>query len=121
MTQRPVEVDEVIRKVQRQTLDMETLTLHEMCGTTEKYYEQLLTEIVTDMTILPLTRGFAGLDPLDDGKQIEGAFVKMVGMVATLFGMPQKKVEDDLVDVMHNYPVEDVKNAEVLRRDNRLQ
>lgn len=115
-----LEVQDVINKIGRRTMDGNTYYDHVLDGTVDEYYKQMLTEIVTEMTVLPIERGFAGLDPIDDPKEIAKAFTQMTAMVATLFGKQQRHVEEDLIRIMHDYPVDEVRFAQILRLKNRL-
>ena len=115
-----LEMQDVINKIGRRTMDGDTYYDHLLDGTVDDYYKQVLTEIVTDMTVLPIERGFAGLDPIDDPIEITKAFTEMTAMVATLFGKQQKYVEEDLIRIMQLYPIDEVRFAQVLRLKNRL-
>jgi len=118
--ERQLEVQDVINKVGRLTMNGDAYYDHLENGTVEEYYLEMLMTIVTEMTVLPVERGFAGLEPIDDPKEISKAFQEMTAMVATLFGKQQRHVEEDLIRVMHDYPVDEVRFAQYLRHKNRL-
>ncbi len=118
--ERFMEVQDVISKFERLTTDGQTYYEHVRNGTIEEYYNILLTELITDMTILPLERGWAGMEAIDDSSEVHRAFRTMIEMVAVLFDKEGESVEEDLIRLMHDYPTEDVRLAQLLRHKNLL-
>jgi hypothetical protein len=115
-----LEIEDVLDDLRRVAMDGNTYYEHVLKGTTEQYYSNVLTKVVNSMTILPIERGFAGLEPLDDGAEVQEAFIQMVSVIADLFGKQRRSVEEDLIRIMHTFPVEDVRSAQHLRHNNRL-
>lgn len=120
MTETFTEVQDVINKVHRQAVNTDVYYEHVLDDTVEQYYSEILVTIITDMTVLPVVRNFAGLEPIDDPSEIQAAFSKMIMIVATLFGKQPKIVETDLLKTMKDYPTEEVRLAQILRHRNLL-
>lgn len=114
------DVQDVINKVHRQTVNSDVFYEHVLDDTIDEYYVEIMTTIITDMTVLPVERNFAGLDPINDPAEIQAAFTKMISMVATLFGKQPKTVENDLLKMMKTYPTDEVRFAQFLRHKNLL-
>lgn len=118
--ERFVNVQDVINKVQQRTLDGGAYYNHLSNGTINDYYRDVIMETITDITIFAIERELAGFEPAEDAQETLHAFAQIIEMVATLFNKTKPDVEADLISMMHEYPVEEVREAQHLRHNNLL-
>lgn len=115
-----VSIEDVISKVQRQMTDGAAYYRHAKSGTLDQYYDEVLMEVITDVTLIPYERSQRGLDPVQDPTDMINGFSQIIESIAVVFNKTKPDVEGDLIKTMTEYPVEEVKSAQILRHNNML-
>jgi len=114
------EVGDIVNKVQEIALDVNKYYLHMTDNTVDAYYQEVLTQVVTDMAVLPLERVLADVGPIEDANEIQDGFVKIIYTLSDLFGKDPKQVSIDLSLVLNKFPLNDVRQSTFLRHKGRL-
>lgn len=122
----PIEVpinsfEQVVDKVNKMLMDVQLQRYHILNGTTDQFYRDMMQQVITDVTLIPVYRGdSATVDPDVDRDDMHDAILAIVQIMAYTFGKDQRSVEKDFCAQIKMFPVEDVRTAARLKESNRL-
>ena len=120
MTDSILELNDVLDRVHSVCLDGIVYKHHQVQGTLDSYYKEILTTAVADMASLPIVRNVEGLEPLEDPVEVDRTFSQVAHILCLTFGKPYKQVERDLVGVIQTFPTHDYRIATILKHHNKL-
>jgi len=117
----PVEMTDLVSKIQEQCGDLSAMYSHIVNKTTEEYLAKMVQTVVLDLTLIPVVRSLKGLSgPSDDAQTVSSGFKSIAKTIANLFNKEQHEIESRIVEEMNTFPVDDVRQAYLLRFQNRL-
>lgn len=89
-------------------------------NTLDHYYTSIISDVILDFALVPVTRQFADLDPLEDNDSLEEAFTAIAHMLSMVMAKPLTTVKRDMLKIMKTFPSSDVKTAATLKANNLL-
>jgi hypothetical protein len=115
-----IEVQDVVDKLDHLLLNVDEFYLHTSSNSLDQYYQQMIDNIVLDLTIIPVNQALLGLEPIDDVGSVNAGLLEMSGMLARFFNKTSSAVEQDVYNRMNTFPVDDIREARHLKHNNRL-
>lgn len=119
-TSKVMDMADMFNKVRDELCDPFVMCKHIADGTTSTYLTSVINQIVLDMTIIPAARQELSLDVVDDAATVSGGFHRIANMLSKAFNESQTTIEEQMVSVMNDFPVDDVRSAYVARHRNLL-
>lgn len=113
-------IADIVSRIESISMNGSAFYEHVKNGTLEKYYQELLTTMVNDMTLLTIERSYQDFDPVETMTIVNQAYTDMVAMIATLFQKNKQNVTHDLFAIMRLYPVEDIHLSQFYKHQNML-
>jgi hypothetical protein len=110
----------VLDKVERYTLDTATYFDHLHAGTLHLYYVEILNDIITDLVTIPVERTCLGLEPVESPDDVIKGCNEIASMLAVTFNKTDRQVHDEMMTLMNEFPVEDMRTARVKKRKGLL-
>lgn len=116
----PVTMDEVVARVEHTICDSHELCKHIAAGTTAEYLTTAVDAIVLDLTIVPIARLMNGDELEDDVGTVTDGFHRIASMLSAYFNQDQQSIETILTARMNSFPIDDVRQSYVLRKQGQL-
>lgn len=113
-------MEELISVFEQQAIDVDLLYSHLKEGTIEILYKNMIEQAVTNIMLLPLYRHERDLPQIEDLDEVSDDIMKIAEIIAFVCDKTPKMVEQDMMEVVHQFPSEDLKQANFLRRQNLL-
>lgn len=120
MSQTLTELEDLIDKVQALSTDVDAYYTHLSQGTLDQYYKQVLDTAVVDMMRLPMQRMLDKMTPVEDPEDINRSLVKIADILATSFNRSHEQTRTDIIEAVNACPADDIRQAMVLRHNNKL-
>lgn len=112
-------VDDVVN-LASSLCDVSEKTRHIINGTEQQYYKNVIQSIVYHMTVIPVDRVVHESDESDESSDVMIAFTTISHTLADFFGKPATNVEEDMVDAMDKFPIDDVRQSRILQQRGLL-
>jgi hypothetical protein len=116
----PYHMRDVIQRAQDIAADVSELCKHVQAGLLDEYYQWVMNELVMDLTIIPVIRAMHEVETYDDSDTVTSGFHAIANILSAMFQKDSRKVREDLIELMNEFPVDDVREAYVLRQQNLL-
>lgn len=113
-------IDDIVEKVERRISDLSVAYNHIHTNTMEDYYQEVVGEILYDLTVFPVDRDMADMDILDNQENVIKGLHSIASIISLFFNKEQSTVERDIIDKMNAYPIEDIRQSRTLANQNRL-
>lgn len=113
-------MEDLIADVTKQVTDVDLLYGHYQAGTIDTLYKSIIEKTVNEMMMMPLRRYEQGLPLLDDPESISNDVLKIADIIASVCNKTTTTVELDLMEAVHHFPADDMRQSSALRMNNRL-
>lgn len=111
---------EVVDKVNKHYGHPSTMYAHIMNGTVNEYFNDVLDEVVYDLTIMPIARQLNDHAHDDDQESVTAGFRQITETLGFLFNKDDTAIFKEIIRRMNDYPVDDVREVYQLRHKNAL-
>jgi hypothetical protein len=112
--------DDLVKKHRSVMTDVNAQIEHARKGTTDDFYKQMIDDLITDITLMPIYRDSQELEQINDRDVLEASISAVMEMMSIAFGKNKKTVENDFRKALRRFPVDDVREAGRLKANNRL-
>lgn len=116
----PVEIGDVVEHLRHTFLDTSELRKHQRAGTVETFYTMLVNRVISEIAVVPIYRELKGFEPLDDPQEVTDAFNAIIDVLSLAFGKSHREVYNDLLKMVGDFPIADVRTAMILKNRNAL-
>lgn len=129
-------IDQLLEKIKQITFDFNSYYEHTKQGTLQLYYQQIISEVAKDITLLTLmiklmqndVNDFSindididvDVDADENTKEVAEHFLEIIEMLAIFFAKNKITVYKDLVTAIALCPAEDLKISLLLKKKNKL-
>lgn len=117
---RTLDMSDIIQRVEHISLDAKSYKQHLDNNTLDEYYNEIIRQVITDMSTIPMYREFEGLEPIATSEEVNDGLHEVVTILAPMFSKPNESVITDLVTCMGTFPVHDLRAALYLKNKNKL-
>lgn len=111
---------DVVDKLRLTTENISELYARQMSGTTEEFFSEVMHRVVTDLTIIPVERSLTGSEETDNPSDVEDACQTIITLISQYFGKTYDAVETALYTLIESFPVDDVRQAAMIKRTTGL-
>lgn len=115
-----LEVQDVVNNLDHQLLDLNLLYTHTSLNTLEQYYQQIISDVVFNLTVIPVNQEILGLEPIDDEASVNVGLGEIAVMLARVFNKTPTAVKADVYSKMDTFPIDDTRESRRLHHANRL-
>jgi hypothetical protein len=121
-TGKVVELSDILERAEARVENTAAFIHHQVGGTLEEYYKQVLTEAIMDVVIMPVDRLREGIEPetTETTDDMIAVLKQVVTMVAFRFHKSVGEVEMDMLTMFKAFPTADYREAAVLRHKGML-
>lgn len=113
-------LDDLVTHLETRVGDFSAVTGHFQAGTLDKYYDDLKSQAVTDLLLIPARRLAQDLTVTDDADTVQNAVEKIASLLSTLVDKTPSEVQQDIMTCVHKFPFDDVRQATYLKQHNKL-
>ena len=86
----------------------------------EDLYHSTILSAVVDMALVPIHRDIQQLEVDDDMSGVFSSFAVLIQMVSTVFNKPILVVKHDFLKCMKDSPIDDIREAEIIKLQGLL-
>jgi hypothetical protein len=115
-----VEVQDVVNKLEQDLLDINQFYIHTSANSLEAYYHQMIDSVVLDLTVIPVNQQILGIVPEDDASSVNAGLICLADKLAQFFNKVPQDVELDIFNRMNTFPVDDIRQSQLLQHTNML-
>lgn len=115
-----VELIDVVDKLSVTLTDADAYYTHQQNGTLQDYYQQTLETFAVELMLVPIDRFVLGMAAIEDPDEVAEAVAKAGDILACTFNKSQQDVQNDLNKFVSGLPVNDYREAKILRSRGML-
>jgi hypothetical protein len=118
--QQITEIRDVVDQLDCRLADFSTYYSFSQINNSDTYYNNLIDEIILNLTIIPTNQEFLGKGVHDSTEGVTNGLNVMCERLSWFFHKSCDEVRDHLFEKMKNFPVDDVRNCRRLHLHNQL-
>lgn len=101
-------------------LNVDTYHNHIVAGTLEQYYMASMTNFIHTLLMTPINRSLAGIDTTEDPDNVAEVVDQAVLLLSNTFNKDPVAVEAIMTDCIKSLPIDDLREAKILRHRGQL-
>lgn len=113
-------IEELMQHVQSQTSDFQRLCDLFKAGTLDQTYDKLKRDTVEQLMLVPMNRLLKGLPLVEDPEVVRTCVEEIAELLAALVDKTTTDVHREMMEVINQFPADDVRQSTVLRQTNML-
>jgi hypothetical protein len=115
-----IDFDGFVDKYQSLLCDQDLRVSHIKSGTIDEFYQSVIRDATLDLSLMQTNRTILELEAIESQDELFDAFATLVEMVTSSFVKPRLQVKKDLLAALKVLPVDDVREAALLKSKNLL-
>ena len=120
INQLPISLEELHDQIECEVTDLNRIADHMRSGTFDEFYRHLVDYTVSQMLLIPARCHEQGIAPPDDTDEAQQHISRIAELIALVSDKSPHDVENEMQEVVNNFPVSDVCTSTQLRMRNRL-
>lgn len=113
-------LDYLLTTIEARSTDFNVLVDSFQAGKLDALYTELRDYAVQELLMLPIRRMMKGLPLTDDAETANGVVGTIAQMLADMSGKQTAEVHTDMMEAVHRFPADDIRQASTLKMANRL-